>query len=74
MVQKVADDPTRLGLMLRLLNVHSLGRDIRLQRLAWQEGLTPLLLLDVMKKPGGCKTVQYTIHALLGRMMPPRCE
>ena len=72
-IRAVAHDAPRLALLVRLLNLYALGRDMELQRRAWEAGITPTLL-EAMGRPGGCEAVRPAIHSLLGRMKPPVCQ
>ena len=68
----VARDTRRLGLLVRLLGLYTIGQRPELQRKAWEMGITPVLL-EAMRRPGGCEAVRPAIHSLLGRMTPPSC-
>ncbi len=67
-----ARDTRRLEAFVRLARVAALGRRWRLQRAAYEAGITPLLL-GHLDEPGWCRAVRHVAGALLGRMTPPEC-
>ncbi len=73
LIRRAKSDTERLGLLVRLLDLYSLGHDMMLPHLAWDAGITPVLL-ESMQKPGGCEAVRPAIHVLLLRSTPPRCD
>jgi len=72
-IRSAAQDMRRLGLLVRLLRLYHLGQDPESRRKAWEAGITPILL-EAMKRPGGCEAVRPAIHSLIGRMTPPQCR